>query len=220
MEPPFSRNQDLVIRAVFRLLVAGFVVAGITMFALGEWNSGNSVGHPVEQPVPFSHQHHAGELGIDCRYCHRQVDTTAFAGMPDTHTCMTCHSQVWTDAKVLEPVRESYRTGKPIAWKRVHDLADFVYFDHSAHIANGIDCTRCHGQVDTMPLTWQDKAMTMEWCLECHATLEGQDYSENTPEEAEGSASPYVDPHYYRQTDSDGVNPPLKRMENCSVCHR
>jgi hypothetical protein len=121
-----------------------------------------------EQPVPFSHKHHVGGLGIDCRFCHTSVEDAGFAGIPPTKTCMGCHSMVWRDAPVLEPVRESYRSDRPIPWTRVHDLPDFVYFDHSIHVAKGIGCTTCHGEVDEMPLTWRTETLNMDWCLGCH----------------------------------------------------
>jgi len=120
------------------------------------------------QPVPFSHKHHNGQLGIDCRYCHTSVETSAFAGIPPTQTCMNCHSQIWPDAPMLEPVRASYRTGQSLEWTRVHDLPDFVYFNHSIHIAKGIGCASCHGNVATMNLTWSVAPLTMGWCLDCH----------------------------------------------------
>jgi hypothetical protein len=121
-----------------------------------------------EQPVPFSHAHHVGGLGIDCRYCHTGVETAASAGIPPTETCMNCHSQIWNDSPMLEPVRESWRTGESIRWTRVHDLPDFVYFDHSIHVAKGVGCESCHGRVDKMPLMWTESPLTMEWCLSCH----------------------------------------------------
>jgi hypothetical protein len=121
-----------------------------------------------EQPVPFSHAHHVGGIGIDCRYCHTAAETSASAGVPPTKTCMNCHSQIWADSPTLEPVRASFRSGKPIEWTRVHDLPDFVYFDHSAHVNKGVGCTTCHGRVDQMPLMWQEASLYMEWCLECH----------------------------------------------------
>src|SRR5215469_7963189 len=123
---------------------------------------------PREQPVPFSHEHHVGGLGIDCRYCHTTVETSSFANLPATKICMNCHQQMWAVAPDLEPVRQSYRTGKSIQWTRVHDLPDFVYFDHSVHIHKGVGCSTCHGRVDLMPLTWQAESLRMKWCLDCH----------------------------------------------------
>ena len=120
------------------------------------------------QPVPFSHQHHVSGLGIDCRYCHTSVEVSRFAGIPPTKTCMNCHSQIWTKAPMLEPVRESYRTDKSLVWTRVNDLPDFVYFDHSIHINKGIGCTTCHGPMGEMPLTYRAGTLYMSWCLDCH----------------------------------------------------
>jgi hypothetical protein len=122
----------------------------------------------LKQPVPFSHQHHVAGLGIDCRYCHTSVETSGFAGIPPTETCMNCHKQIWTNADLLEPVRSSYANNVPIEWTRVHDLPDFVYFNHSVHVAKGIGCATCHGQVDRMPLMYQEASLQMEWCLDCH----------------------------------------------------
>ena len=126
------------------------------------------VGQPVQQPIPFSHKHHVSDDGIDCRYCHTTVETSAFAGMPATQTCMNCHSQIWAQSPVLEPVRQSFATGQPIHWNRVHNLPDFVYFDHSIHVQKGIGCSTCHGRVDEMPLTFKAESLQMSWCLECH----------------------------------------------------
>jgi hypothetical protein len=125
-----------------------------------------------QQPIPFSHQHHVSGLGIDCRYCHTSVEKSTFAGMPPTQTCMTCHSQVWTEAPVLAPLRESWQNNEPIAWNRVYDLADFTYFDHSIHVNKGVGCDTCHGRVDQMPLTKKEVPLHMEWCLECHRAPE------------------------------------------------
>jgi hypothetical protein len=125
-----------------------------------------------EQPVPFSHKHHVAGLGLDCRYCHGSVEESAFAGLPPTKTCMTCHSQIWLNSPMLEPVRESFRSDRSIEWLRVHDLPDFAYFNHSIHIRKGIGCSTCHGRVDQMPLTWRAETLHMDWCLECHRAPE------------------------------------------------
>lgn len=127
------------------------------------------VGRPVDQPIPFSHKHHVADDGIDCRYCHTTVETSSFAGMPATQVCMNCHSEIWSRSGVLEPVRQSFATGQPIRWNRVHNLPDFVYFDHSIHVAKGIGCSSCHGQVDDMPLTYKTQSMQMSFCLDCHS---------------------------------------------------
>ena len=149
--------------AVFILVGALWVVAAINR---SSWNTG-AFGER-EQPVQFSHKHHSGDDGIDCRYCHTTVETSASAGMPSTQTCMNCHSQIWADSPYLEPVRESMRTGKPIEWTRVHDLPDYVYFNHSIHVNKGVGCSTCHGNVNQMPLMYQAESLQMEWCLSCH----------------------------------------------------
>lgn len=127
-----------------------------------------AVGAPVEQPLPFSHKHHAGDDGIDCRYCHTSVETEAFAGIPPLATCMSCHSQLFTDAPLLQPLRASFAGVGSLAWNRVHHLPDFAYFDHSIHLSKGIGCSTCHGQIDAMPLTYRVASLRMEWCLDCH----------------------------------------------------
>lgn len=121
-----------------------------------------------EQPVPFSHQHHVSDCGIDCRYCHTSVEDSSFAGVPSTEICMNCHSYLFTDSPMLQPVRDSFRTGRPLNWTRVHDVPDFVYFNHSIHVQKGVGCVECHGQVDEMPLMWREHTLHMEWCLNCH----------------------------------------------------
>jgi len=121
-----------------------------------------------EQPVQFSHKHHAGDDGIDCRYCHTTVENSAFAGIPPVKTCMNCHSQLFADSAYLAIVRESFKNDEPIRWTRVHDLPDFTYFNHSIHVNKGVGCSTCHGRVDQMPLTWQVASLQMEWCLQCH----------------------------------------------------
>jgi hypothetical protein len=126
----------------------------------------------VEQPVQFSHRHHVLDDGIDCRYCHTSVETSSFAGIPPTKTCMNCHSQIWNEAPILEPVRASFRNDEPMRWVRVHDLPDFVYFNHSVHVKKGMGCETCHGRIDEMPLTLQQNTLQMEWCLNCHRNPE------------------------------------------------
>ncbi|HEY5543021.1 MAG TPA: cytochrome c3 family protein [Candidatus Binatia bacterium] len=121
-----------------------------------------------EQPVPFSHEHHVAGLGIDCRYCHTSVETSAFAGIPSTSICMNCHSQIWSASDVLRPVRDSFQNGTPIRWTRIHNLPDFTYFNHAIHVQKGVGCYTCHGPVDRMPLMRQEHSLQMEWCLGCH----------------------------------------------------
>lgn len=171
-----------------------------------------------EQPVQFSHEHHVAGLGIDCRYCHTSVEFSSSAGIPSTETCMSCHSQIWTNAEILAPVRESYRTGKPLQWTRVHDLPDFAYFNHSIHVAKGVGCESCHGRVDRMPLMWQANALQMEWCLDCH----------RKPEKFLRPREEVFTMGYKPAGDQDsigrglvkkyGIN--LQQLTNCSICHR
>ena len=152
-------------------IFGGIFVIGFLVWAWAELNASTYATRakvPVDQPVPFSHEHHVGGLGIDCRYCHTTVENSSFANIPPTQTCMNCHSQIWSTAPMLEPVRESFRTDKSIRWIRVHDLPDYVYFNHSIHVAKGVGCTTCHGQVNKMPLMWQESSLQMTWCLECH----------------------------------------------------
>ncbi len=174
---------------------------------------------PLQQPVPFSHEHHAGGLGIDCRYCHSSVEKSPFAGIPPTETCMTCHSQLYTDAPMLAPVRESLVSGKPIPWQRVHDLPDFVFFNHSIHLDKGIGCSTCHGRVDRMPLTWQANTLYMKWCLDCHKEPEKfiRDRKEifnmawePPPDQAERGRKLAAEYHLLR----------AQEMTQCSLCHR
>jgi len=143
--------------------VAIYVIAAITRSSFD-----TQVDVPKNQPVPFSHRHHAWELGIDCRYCHWGVEKSAFSNIPPTEVCMTCHSQIWTNSPLLEPIRESYETGTPIVWTGVNKLPSFVYFNHSIHIARGINCDICHGPVQKMHITWKGNSFQMQWCLQCH----------------------------------------------------
>lgn len=168
----FHRSTNTISRAT--IFGAIFIVAVLLWAAIQFQRSPYVTYEGVRkpQPVPFSHQHHVAGLGIDCRYCHTSVETSSFAGIPPTKTCMNCHSQIWTGAPLLEPVRESYRTGKSLVWTRVNDLPDFVYFNHSIHINKGVGCNTCHGQVDRMPLMYQNASLQMEWCLACHRAPE------------------------------------------------
>jgi hypothetical protein len=168
----FHRYANVISRAS---IYAGiFTLAGVLwaciQFQRSPYVTYAGVARP--QPAPFSHQHHVAALGIDCRYCHTSVETSSFAGIPPTKTCMNCHSQIWTSAPLLEPVRESFRTGKSLVWTRVNDLPDFVYFDHSIHINKGVGCNSCHGPVDRMPLMFNYASLQMEWCIQCHRAPE------------------------------------------------
>ena len=174
------------------------------------------VGVAREQPVPFSHKHHVGGVGIDCRYCHNSVEKGSFAGIPPTNTCMKCHSQLFKDEPILEPVRSSARTGKPMEWTKVHDLPDYVYFNHSIHVKKGMSCVTCHGQVDKMPLMMKQNTLHMEWCLSCH----------RNPEKFVGLREHVFDPHWKNTESQKTLGPRLvkeykiKKLTDCSVCHR
>ena len=159
-------NNVAKISIVVAILLAGGAFFFYTQIARSSYLTGTFV--EKQQPVQFSHKHHVGDDGIDCRYCHTSVETSASAGIPPTQTCMNCHTQIWADSPYLEPVRESYRTNTPIEWQRVHDLPEFAYFNHSIHVAKGVGCSTCHGQIDNMPAVFQQNTLQMEWCLACH----------------------------------------------------
>jgi hypothetical protein len=161
-----SANSISKISIAAAALTLGGVVWAAYSINAGGFITGVAVA--PDQPVPFSHKHHVGDDGIDCRYCHTSVETSDFAGLPPTETCMTCHSQIWTNAAMLEPVRESFRSGKSLEWTRVHDLPDFVYFNHGIHVNKGIGCSTCHGRVDQMPLMYKVNTLYMRWCVDCH----------------------------------------------------
>jgi len=173
----------------------------------------------VTQPVQFSHAHHVGGLGIDCRYCHTTVEESAFANIPPTKTCMNCHSQIWTNAPILEPVRASFRENRPIEWTRVHDLPDFVYFNHSIHVAKGVGCATCHGPVDRMPLMYQENSLQMRWCLDCH----------RNPAKYVRPKDQVFNMSYVRPANDPGLGERLvqeykiaspNQLTSCSTCHR
>jgi hypothetical protein len=195
-----------------------FIVAGLAWLGLIFLRSSyvTQVGVPVEQPVPFSHEHHVRGLGIDCRYCHTSVEESAFAGIPATETCMSCHSIIWNDSPMLEPVRQSFRTGQSIEWVRVHNLPDFVYFNHSIHVNKGIGCESCHGRVDRMPLTWKAETLQMEWCLGCHRAPER--YVRPRQEVLTMGWTPPSDHDGRKLVAEYGIK--VEQLTNCSICHR
>lgn len=208
--------------SIARVALALLVAAPVLLIGLSYQLTGSPyvTGQDVvrHQPIPFSHLHHVGEDGIDCRYCHTSVEQAAFAGMPPTETCMTCHSQIWTNAEMLAPVRQSLAQGRPIRWLRVHNLPDFVYFDHSVHVNNGVGCSTCHGAVDRMPLMRQAAPLTMAWCLDCHRNpapyLRPRDAIfdqtwEAPPNQAQTGRKLLVDYHIDTQ-----------HLIDCSRCHR
>jgi cytochrome c7-like protein len=167
MAQVFHPSTNVISKASIVAVVLAVPLVGVAGYFFN-MSYGVELRVPKEQPVEFSHKHHVGDDGIDCRYCHTSVDKSPFAGMPSTQVCMTCHSQIWTDSPELAPVRESFVTGRPIVWNRVHDLPDFAYFDHSIHVKKGVSCVSCHGRVDEMPLVWKEKDLTMAWCIDCH----------------------------------------------------
>jgi len=197
-----------------------FIVALLGWFAYSMQKSPyfTEAGVIRSQPVPFSHEHHVSGLGIDCRYCHTSVETSPFAGIPPTKTCMTCHSQIWTNAQMLQPVRDSWQNDRPLTWTRVHNLPDFVYFNHSIHVAKGVGCSTCHGPVNKMPLMYQNASLLMEWCLDCHRApeknLRPKDQVFNM------DYAPPADQLTLGRKLVDEYHVHTGQLTNCYVCHR
>ena len=215
MPQVFHRSTNTLSR--LSIFGAVFVLAGLLWGIAAVNRSGYVTQQAVarEQPVPFSHKHHAGELGIDCRYCHTGVETTAYANIPPTQTCMNCHSQIWADSPALAPVRESMRSGQSIQWVKVNDLPGFVYFNHSIHVYKGIGCVSCHGRVDKMNLLMQATSLHMEWCLDCHRNPEPN----VRPREEVfnlGWEPPAEQPTLGAQL---AVEHKIERLDDCSICH-
>lgn len=214
----FHPSMRVISRA--SIVVVLLVVGLVGWIGWDGYRSGyfTNVNEPIEQPIPFSHEHHVNGLGISCGYCHTTAEKAAFAGIPSTHTCMTCHSQIWTGAQMLEPVRASYRTQKPLEWVRVHDLPDFAFFNHSIHVNKGISCQVCHGDVNKMPLTWKSSTLMMGWCLECHRNPEKfirpveeiYNFEYKYPKNQEEVGKELVKKY----------NVQVKQLSDCSVCHR
>ena len=200
-------------------IFGGIFILAFVVWAWAELNASTYATRakvPVEQPVPFSHEHHVGGLGIDCRYCHTSVENSSFAGIPPTKTCMNCHSQIWINAPMLEPVRQSFRTDQSLHWIRVHDLPDYVYFNHSIHIAKGVGCTTCHGQIDKMPLTWQESSLQMSWCLDCHRHPE-----QYVRPKSEVFSVAYRPPPNQLEIGRSLVKQyHIQSLTSCSTCHR
>lgn len=203
-----------------RPVIAGLVVLGpvylATLFYYGGAPETLNIGYAPEQPVPYSHALHAGELGIDCRYCHNTVEQTAHAAIPPTQTCMNCHTNIYSESPKLVPVRESYATGMPVGWIRVHDLPDYVYFNHSAHVTRGVGCVECHDRVDKMEVVYQAEPLSMGWCLDCHRDPEPR---LRPVEEITNMAwAPAEDRRTVgaRLREQYNINP----SEDCSTCHR
>ena len=213
----FHRSINWVAKLSILLLLA---LAGLFLAILLNINRLDYVSHvglAKDQPVPFSHKHHVTGMGIDCRYCHTSVEESAFAGIPPVETCMTCHSLVWTEAPLLEPLRAAWRDDVPLQWTRIHDLPDFVYFRHDIHIAKGVGCTSCHGPVDQMPLMYKENTLNMEWCLECHREPERQirprdqvfDVTWSPPADQKRAGARLVEEYDVQ----------VSQLTDCSVCH-
>ena len=222
---PLFMAQLFSSRANTRVRVA--MAAAIFLVGAGAWTTWviywspytTYVDVPFDQPVPFSHKHHVGDDGIDCRYCHTSVETAAHAGLPSTDTCMSCHSQLWSDAPALAPVRASLTNNRPMQWNRVHHLPDYDYFNHSIHVAKGIGCSSCHGRVDEMPLTRKTETLYMRWCLDCHRAPQNYvrprekiyDMTWQPAQDRQVEAAKLIAQYHI---DTSG------RLTNCSVCHR
>jgi Cytochrome c7 and related cytochrome c len=219
MSQLFQPRADALFRFMLWVAFLGAFLALLIAEALSHspYLTGRSI---VEaQPTEFSHQHHAGELGIDCRYCHTSVENAATAGMPPTHTCMTCHSQIWTNARMLAPVRESLANNIPLHWKRVGRLPAYVYFDHSVHVDNGVGCSSCHGDMTHMQMTYQPNAFSMDFCLSCH----------QAPQDFLRPKDKIVDMQWQPPADQDKIGRKLLAqyhintsglLTDCSTCHR
>ena len=219
MSQIFHRHTNIYSRLSI-LGVVGFAAAlgaVVAMLHLSGYNTNQ--GMFVEQPVQFSHKHHVGGEGIDCRYCHTSVEESAFANIPPTKTCMNCHSQIWTNAPILEPVRASFRDNKPLHWTRVHDLPDFVYFNHSIHVKKGVGCATCHGRVDEMPLMYQHATLQMSWCIDCHRNpakyVRPRDQVFNMAWEP-----PSNDPGLGARLVQEYKIASVEQLTSCSTCHR
>ena len=212
----FHRSTNTIARVSIYGAVILIAVLGYAVNVVNQTSYVTEVHNARPQPVPFSHKHHVGELGLDCRYCHSSVEVSSSAGMPPTQTCMACHSQIWTGAAMLEPVRASYRDSTPIAWTRVNALPDFVYFNHSIHVAKGVGCTTCHGPIAEMNITWREQSLYMRWCLECH----------NAPEKYLRPKSEVFNAFYKPPSDQEALGNRLmkeykvQKLTTCTTCHR
>jgi hypothetical protein len=215
MAQTFSRLEVLVLK----LLLIGMGIVMAIAVAVIVWRMSPVAAYePVPQPIPFSHKHHVGDVGLDCRYCHTSVEKSSFAGLPSTQICLTCHSQLFRDSPMLGPLHASALSGKPIAWNRVHDLPDFAYFDHSIHVNKGVACIECHGHVDQMPLTWRTASLEMQWCLQCHRSA-----SQHIRPLADVFSMTGLAPLSKRDIDSLNLLYKLqdkRRLTDCSTCHR
>jgi hypothetical protein len=219
MSQIFHRQSNVYSRLSILALVAVLVFLGWVL-AMLNWSGYNTNQHMfVEQPIQFSHAHHVGGMGIDCRYCHTSVEQSSFANIPPTKTCMNCHSRIWLGAPILEPVRASMAEGKPLKWIRVHDLPDFVYFNHSIHVRQGVGCATCHGRVDRMPLMYQEATLMMSWCVDCHRNP--AEYIRPRQEVFNMAwERPANDPGLGERLVKDYKIASVEQLTSCSTCHR
>ena len=219
MSQIFHRHTNIYSRlSILAVAVVAATLGGVVaMLNLSGYNTNQDAF--VEQPVQFSHAHHVGGIGIDCRYCHTSVEESAFANIPPTKTCMNCHSQIWNTAPILEPVRASFRDNTPLQWSRVNDLPDFVYFNHSIHVKKGMGCATCHGPVDKMPLMYQQATLQMSWCLDCHRNPAKY----IRPREEVFNMNwqlPAADPGLGERLVKDYKIASVEQLTSCSTCHR
>lgn len=215
----FHRSTNTIARLSLLGLVLFLGFLGWVFMSLDRSSYTTRQGVVLKQPIPFSHQHHVAGLGIDCRYCHTSVEKSSSAGIPPTETCMNCHRQIWTNADLLEPVRSSYANNVPIEWNRVHDLPDFVYFNHSVHVAKGIGCVTCHGQVDKMPLMFQQASLQMSWCLDCHR--DPSKFIRPREEVFNLNWQPPADPQQAQALRASLAKEyQVQSLMSCSTCHR
>ena len=219
MSQIFPRTANALARASLAIVLVVIATGGWAVLTAMRSSWATKQLEYVEQPIQFSHAHHVGGMGIDCRYCHTSVENAAFAGIPPTKTCMNCHAQIWTNAPILEPVRASFRNDTPLTWVRVNDLPDFVYFSHQIHVRQGVGCDTCHGKVDTMPLMIQAQPLLMEWCLDCHRApekyLRPRDQVFNMNYRPAGNQL-----EIGRKLKQDYNISSVEHMTSCSVCHR
>lgn len=218
MAQVFSRSANTVARASLIFGPAGLLLLGTILWFLYYSPAVTMVGIRRDQPIPFSHARHVGHNGIDCRYCHTTVEKSNFAGIPPTETCMTCHSQILSNAAMFKPLQDSWKTGKPLEWARIYDLPDFVYFDHSIHIAKGVGCTTCHGAIDKMTLTSKATTLHMQWCLECHKAPEK--YLRNPEDVFSVTWEAPKDQLEIGKALVEKNNVHKDQLTNCSICHR
>jgi hypothetical protein len=219
MSQIFPRSANDIARMSLIGVLAVLALGGWLLLTLMRSSWVTRQDETVEQPVQFSHAHHVGGEGIDCRYCHTSVEKSDFAGIPPTKTCMNCHSVLWPDAPILEPVRASFRDEVPLTWTRVNDLPDFVYFSHRIHVRQGVGCATCHGQVDTMPLMRQAESLQMEWCLSCHR--EPERYLRPREQVFSMTYQPPADQLELGRRLKEEYNVAgVEHLTSCSVCHR